>query len=316
MASPFITTAKKFEPKIRKALIKAWNQLRTQESRASIESALKEGGIEAVMSMFDNMGIVINKHISDVIDDAIKAGADLTILVIPAEAILNKDAVFDLFNPHTAEFISRYKLDLVKNITDNTREAVRNGLFEDSIAGVNPNTTARNFRNTMGLTPNQEKAVRNYRTYLENLDRQALKRALRDKRFDRTILNAIKSDTPLTKAQIDKMVNRYREKYIKYRAEVIARTESLRAISIGNDLNIRQMVLDGEIDLEAVRKFWHFGGKNVRDAHLSTPGLNRDGRRLDEHFITPLGPMMYPRDPNGTAANTVQCKCWVTYKLI
>ncbi len=315
--SIFITTAKKFEPKIRKALIKAWNQLRTQESMADIERALQSGGIEAVMDMFDDMGIVINKAVSESIDAAIKAGADLTAIVIPAPAILNKDAVFDLFNPYTADYINRYKLNLVQGITSNTREAMRNELAQDIVAGVNPKTTARNFKNTIGLTPNQQQAVRNYRGYLENLDRQALQRELRDKRFDPTVLRAIEEGKPLTTAQIDKMVNRYREKYIKYRAEVIARTESLRAVSIGNDLNIRQMILDGDIDLESVRKVWHYvGGPRTRDAHLKVPGLNPGGVMLDRPFVTPLGPLMFPRDPNGTAANTVQCRCWLTYKLI
>ena len=315
--SIFTQTAAKFEPKLRKALINAWNQLRTQESRAAIERALVEGGVEVVLSLFDNMGVVLDAHIGDILDDAIRAGGTAAATAIPTAALLNVDFRYDMFNPATVDFVRNYKLNLIQTITDNTREAVRNSLIEDTIAGKNPRVTARNFRNTIGLTPKQEQAVRNYDNFLRNLDREALNRQLRDKRFDRTLLRAIDSDTPLTEAQIQKMTNRYREKYIKYRSEVIARTESLRAVSIGNQSSIRQMIDNGDVDYNRVRKFWvSTAGPRTRDAHRNTPRLNPDGRLLDEPFQTPLGPLMFPRDPNGSAANTIQCRCTVRYEII
>lgn len=315
--SIYLTLAESFEPKIRKALIAAWNQLRTQESRAAIERALTTGGIEAVLSLFDDMDIKLTAALSDVVDDTLKAGAGATIIAIPTAAILNPDYVIDMFNPYTANFIRQYKLDLISTITNNTREAMRASLTTDLMEGVNPIATARNFRNNLGLTPYQERAVRNYRRYLESLDPTALNRILRDKRFDRTIRNAIASGKSLTADQVDKMTNRYRERYIKYRSEVIARTESLRAISIGNDLSIRQMIDAGDIDYLRVKKFWKFTHDNrTRHAHRQIPRLNAEGRYLDESFVTPLGPLKYPRDPQGSAENTVLCRCTVNYKII
>lgn len=315
--SVFIELAETFEPKFRKTLIEAWNKLRTQESRASIEKALIEGGIEAVMVLFNNMGVILDSAIGDILDEAVKAGGSLSISALPAAAILNPDIRFDMLNPATIDFIRSYKLNLINTITNNTREAVRNSLVEDITAGKNPRVTARNFKDSLGLTPRQEKAVRNYEKYLRTLDREALNRKLRDKRFDRTLLTAIDTDTPLTDAQIRKMVNRYREKYIKYRAEVIARSESLRAVSIGNQANIRQLINLGEIDYNFVRKFWVYTrGPRTRDAHRKIPSMNPNGRLLDEPFETPLGPLMFPRDPNGSAANTVQCRCTVRYEII
>ena len=315
--SPFIIEANKYEPKMRSALIKAFNELRTQESRAAIVRALQEGGIDGVMRLFENIEPKIAAQLSPVIDQALGAGAALPATMIPAGAFLNKDVAVSLYNQATVSYLERYKLDLIQQIGRNTREAVRTSLIADQIAGVNPVETARNFRNTLGLTEKQEQSVRNYKGYLENLDRQALQRELRDKRHDSVISRAIADQKPLTPEQIEKMTNRYREKYIKYRAETIARTEALRAVSIGNRAALDQMINNADVDTEKLRRFWHYtGDSRTRQAHRDIPGMNKEGRRLDEPFQTPLGPLMFPRDPSGSSANTVQCRCVEYYRLI
>ena len=315
--SPFIIEANKYEAPIRNALIKAFNELRTQESRAAIVRTLEKEGIEGVLRLFENIEPKLAAHLSPVIDQAIGSGATLPVSMIPAAGLLNDDIVISLYNSNTVGFFEKYKLELIQQIGANTRDAVRNSLIADSLEGINPVATARNFRNTLGLTANQEKAVRNYRKYLETLDSTALNRKLRDKRFDRSILNAINNDTPLSKEQIEKMTNRYRERYIKYRSETIARTESLRAVSIGNRMALDQMIFNGDVDVDRMRRFWHTSGdERVRSDHVKIPGMNIGGVKLNEPYQTPLGPLMYPRDPNGTAANTIQCRCTETYKLI
>lgn len=311
----FLTLADKYEPPVRKALIEAWNSLRTQESRASIVRALESGGVEAVMALFENMDGVINAAISKTLDDALSAGMYATITVIPPIALLNPDYVPDLYNPYTIAQIRDYKLGLIKNLSSTTKEAMRQSLTSDLMEGRNPLITARDFKNMIGLTPNQEKAVRNYRKYLETLDPQALQRALRDKRYDRTIINAIASREGIPADKIDTMVNRYRERYIKYRSQVIARTESLRAISIGNEMSVQQLIANGDLDYMGVKKYWHYTHDNrVRHSHTQIPGLNSKGRYLDESFVTPGGPLRFPRDPRGSGDNTIQCRCTVRYK--
>ena len=314
--SPFIIEANKYEPKMRSALIKAFNELRTQESRAAIVRALQEGGVEAVMRMYENIEPKIAAQLSPVIDQALGAGASLPATMIPAGAFLNKDVTVSLYNQATVSYLERYKLDLIQQIGSNTREAVRTSLIADQIAGINPVETARNFRNTLGLTAKQEQSVRNYRTYLETLDKQALQRELRDKRHDSVISRAIADQKPLSPEQIEKMTNRYREKYIKYRAETIARTEALRAVSIGNRAALDQMIGNADVDTEKLRRFWHYtGDSRTRQAHRDIPGMNKEGRKLDEPFQTPLGPLMLPRDPSGSAENTIKCRCVEFYRL-
>lgn len=314
--NPFEREAKKYEGKIAKALIEAFNALRTQMSGKELARVLIEEGPEAVINLYSDMFQKISFSVDSSLNEAIIGGSSLTRSLIPEPAWLNINHFFDIFNPTTASFIQTYKFGLITNISEVTRTAIRNLMVEDIREGRNPIATARGVRNSIGLTPGQERAVRNYRKYLETLDTQALQRALRDKRFDSTIKNAINMGKPLSTSQIEKMTNRYRERYIKYRSEVIAKTESLRAVTIGNEENIRQLIYNNDIDTENVRKYWKTrGDEKVRNFHQKIPGENSEGRSLDEDFSTPLGPLRYPRDPRGTAENTIQCRCWVSYKM-
>lgn len=228
--------------------------------------------------------------------------------------------LFSISAPFTAQYIRDYTARDVAEITQNTVEAIRNTVQRNEDAGVNPRTTARQFRENIGLTVRQEQAVANYRKSLENLDRVALQRKLRDARFDRTVLSAINNDKPLKREQIDRMVARYRERYIKHRSETISRTEQLRAVSVGQRQSMLQARDAGKLS-PRLRRFWVFThDSRVRHWHSTIPMLNSDGVTIDEQYLTePPGRVEYvtmPRDPDASAANTVQCRCRERYELI
>ena len=202
----------------------------------------------------------------------------------------------------------------MRNITEETREAIQQHLIHAVQTGQNPRTTARRLKETLGLTRRQEQAIRNYRTALENLETNALYRSLRDKRFDKTIRSAIKTNRPLTQTQINRMVERYRSKSLAYRAEMIARTESLRASSVGNRASITQMMNEGAIDPGNVRRQWVYThDKRTRSHHRSIPSLNEGGVAMDGAYVTEMGPLAFPRDPAGSASNTINCRCTERY---
>ena len=155
---------------------------------------------------------------------------------------------FDAINDRAVRLMRENKLRLVREFLDSQRAATQHALVEGVTEGLNPIAQARAFRDSIGLTSRQEAAVGNYRRLLQTGDRDALVRALRDRRYDPTVRRAIASDRPLTTSQIDRMVARYRERYIKYRSEVIARTESLKIVHQGNDEMYHQAVESGKLD--------------------------------------------------------------------
>lgn len=315
MADKLQFIASRFEPKIRRALLKAFEAMKKKLPISLIEQRLKDQGLLGVMSLLDNMETDLSGELSDDLENAIKESGRMSVQMMPKQALIG-EFHYTLFNETTAAVIRSYELNLIRQISEQTREAVRRGLQADIVSGRNPLDTARIFRSNLGLTERQEQAVRNYRNALENLDRNALERSLRDKRFDSSIRRAIKDNKSLTSDQINHMVQRYRERYIQYRSRVIARTESLRAVSIGHKTAMDQMIAQGAIDGTLVKRYWVYtSDSRTRPDHRRIPSMNKEGVAINEPFKTPDGPLMYPRDPNGSAENTIQCRCTVVYRM-
>lgn len=221
--------------------------------------------------------------------------------------------VFDVVNDLAVAAMQANRLTLVREFTDEQRRATQTALLTGIEAGINPRAQARNFRQSIGLTTRQWAAVTNYRRALESVgtdDRavaDALSRELRDRRFDRTVRAAVARQRPLGAAKIDQMVERYTQRFIKYRSEVIGRTEALRAVHEGNEEGYRQAIANGTIDAERLRRTWstRLDGRE-RDTHLL---LNGEEKRWGEPWVTRHGAIRYPGDPEAPAAETIQCRC-------
>jgi hypothetical protein len=223
---------------------------------------------------------------------------------------------FGLTNPKTIEYLRTAEANLIREATRQTQAAVMTVIRDGVTAGRNPLDVARDIKQFIGLTDRQTQAVLNYRRALETRDSAALQRMLRDRRFDPTVRAAIANDTPLKPAQIDKMVERYRQRYLKYRAETIARTEAIRAVNKGNQLLWQQAVDDGKVEVGKIRRKWIYTHDlKTRHAHRTIPGLNPDGVGLNEPFQSALGPIKFPGDPDASAANTINCRCTVVTRF-
>jgi hypothetical protein len=193
----------------------------------------------------------------------------------------------------------------------------------------------------IGLTDRQAQAVKNFRKELEtfHLRRSAggynlggkisrapggaqvyaldedgqlkdgiLERRLRDFRFDGQLQRAMQQGKPLTPAQIDKMVEAYARKYLKYRSETIARTEALRTTNFGVQDAWRQAIASGTVPEENIRRQWVLS----RDERLCSlcapvPRMNpKLGVAFGQPFATPKGAQMLPPlHPN------CRCTIWV-----
>lgn len=215
---------------------------------------------------------------------------------------------FDQTNPFSVRQARDNQLRLVNQFTQQQRRATREALIDGVRRGANPLEQARAFRDSIGLTERQVRAVNNYRRLLTDQSAEALDRALRDRRFDRTVRSAINSGKPLTSSQIENMVGRYHERYIKYRSQVIARTEALRSVHQGKDAMYRQSFEDGTLNPDNVTNEWNTARDDrVRDTHTSIHGQVKP---FGEPFITSKGnALRYPTDPEAPAEESIQCRC-------
>jgi len=214
-------------------------------------------------------------------------------------------------NPDVVARLQSNEFRLIRELSDQSRKAVADAIRKGITEGRNPIDVARDVRAHIGLTERQAQAVRNYRQALQDADRSALNRVLRDRRFDPTVRSALgDAGNNLSASQIDSMVARYEARTLKYRAETIARTESTRALNEGNTQTWRQAVADGLLSADQITRRWIYTRDDrTRDAHIAIPGMNPDGVGLDQPFETPLGPLLYPGDPAGTPDNVIQCRC-------
>jgi hypothetical protein len=319
MSDQTINIALRFETRIRNAVIRAFNGIRSQVVIDDLTDIIKAEGVAGALRILRDLQIegFVDKEVIGEINDEVAETGKTIFAFLPAATLTGLVFNYSILEPSTANMIRDYNFGLIQSISQNTREAIKNSVAASILDGDDYIDTAKTFKDTIGLTPKQEQVVRNYKTNLQTLDYYALDRRLRDKRFDTTIRRAIDNNTPLTKDQIDKMVSSYRIRYIKHRAETIARTESMRAMALGEYTSGIQAANSGALDVDKTRRFWiHMDDNRTRNHHRQIPGLNSEGVAVDGTFITPLGPLRFPRDPRGTASNTVNCRCIVEYREI
>ena len=231
--------------------------------------------------------------------------------------ILGVTIDFDQSNERAVAHIRQERFRHIREFGEEQTRATRLALTDGVKRGLNPREQARAFRRSIGLTTRQQQSVINFRTYLERAaqgDSTALQRKLRDRRFDPTIRRALRTGDPLTPDQIERMTGRYRERYIKYRSEVIARTESLRAVHVAQDDATNQAIDEGHVDRDNVNRTWitSVDGRE-RDSHRL---LNGVVRKMEEPFPGLAGLILYPGDPNAPAEETIQCRCSLAIRVI
>lgn len=225
---------------------------------------------------------------------------------------------FDQTNMRAVQMMQQNRLRLIREFTADQRATLRQVMTRGIAEGLNPRDQARLFRDSVGLTARQEAAVANYRRLLsarqgglpslEVLDRQ-----LRDGRFDRAVLSALRRETPLPQSQINNMVSRYQQRYIAYRAETIGRTEALRSAHQGSEEMYQQAFDNGEIDPNAVTRTWMSSrDARVRDSHARLSGQSR---KVGESWSSGGGELRYPGDPDAPAEETIQCRCVLTTRI-
>jgi hypothetical protein len=215
---------------------------------------------------------------------------------------------FDLLNPDAIAFLSTYVMELIKQVSDETRRAIADVVMNAFQYGGHPYEQARTIRNMIGLTQQQSQAVANFRRMLENEPLAALTRDLRDHRFAATLQQVGRMKGQLSKEQIDKMAQRYYDRYLKYRAEMIARTETIRASAMGQMETWRQAIAQGLLPQNMKRKWTVTYDDRLCKSCRSIPKLNPEGRGMDEQFMSDIGavdgPPLHPH-----------CRCALVKKV-
>jgi hypothetical protein len=280
-----------------------------------------------------NLDPVAFERLERVMTEAYSAGGQAEVGNIPTLRDPSGGRVIFRFGVRDTEgeaWLRQHSTQLVTRIVENQREAIRTALSEGLEAGRNPRSTALDVVGRMdrasngrtggiiGLTAPQERYVASARAELLSGDETQLRaflgRERRDKRFDRTVLAAIKAGKPIPLADVDRIVARYSDRLLALRGEMLARTETMTTLSRGRYDAVLQQIQSGKIDAQDVTKLWRSVGDG-RDRH-SHRALNGETARFDIAFVSPSGALLrYPGDPQAPGSETVGCRCWLTYKI-
>lgn len=302
---PLIQAADKMQGRIKQAYLDAIESVRGDLTVREISAALERGDAARVMELLnldERLASALGgsglqpgiRNVRQALQETFAAGAQAAMQTLPQQ--IGVDLAFNLMNPEAVKFLDSYTFNLIRETTQQTRDSVQAVIVRAFREGGHPYEQARSIRDMIGLTTTQEVAVANYRSALEDGGasdlRNALGRSLRDGRYDRGLLRAIREEQPVSPERIDAMVDRYRERYLKYRAETIARTESIRASNKGQRELWRQAVEQDLMSDDAQRE-WQASDDERQCEECGD--LDGEERGLDEEFAPSI---MEPPDPH------------------
>jgi hypothetical protein len=315
--------ASTWEPKLRDAFLAAVRAVTDRANLTVITRLLENGDIDAAFRAL-NIDPADFSQFALIHQQAFNSGGAAAADTIPPflqPAGHSVRVLFNVRNPSAEAWVSQRSLKLITEIVDDQRDMVRDFLQRGLASGEHPRTVALNLvgrvsatsrvrtGGVIGLHSTQEQWLANYANDLGSTDpvalRSLLDRGLRDKRFDAAVLKAIREGRGLPSDTQIKMRTAYANKALKWRADNISRTETLRALGAAQIEAYQQAIDKGHLDKTLVRRFWQTAGdERVRPTHRLISGMNKDGRAWDEPFQTPDGPSMHaPHDKDP------QCRC-------
>jgi len=307
-----IGVADRLAGRLQQALIDAVGVASGSISLQELTKAIEAGNTNAILDIITGslsralagQGLAAGKaSLQDAAQMIFSSAAKTAVGEMPAS--ISTALSMNLMNQNAVSFLDKYTFDTIRGITNDTRGALTQVLTRAFSEGGSPEEIAREMRQMIGLTAAQDTAIANYRRALESGTssglKDALARSLRDGRYDRSLLRAIQTGQGMSADKIDKLTERYRARYLQYRANAIARTESIRVANAGQMEAWRQAREQGLLD--GAEREWQAAGDD-RDCEVCD-GLDGEVVGFDEPFSTGV---MHP--PQHT-----HCRCGVKLKI-
>lgn len=300
-----------FSPRVYDLLLQYYSLIMDKTDDNKILDAMKNSGVDTLVNYFPDL---LQIEVADNLKRALRNAW-----------VHDGRLLYDYGNgnymlppiPHNSiKELEEQNLNSFPELNDEQREEIKIALTSGIITGNNPKNSARRFRDCLMINVEQESDIAAYRQFLIELNPKSIDVKFRDRRYDRTVSNAIKRKIPLSSEYVEKLVAHYRQRLLQYYSESIARTESLKAIHMGEYNGLLAALLSGKITAN-VKRLWRAGpGINCREAeHDLIPILNPNGVKINESFITKLGLLRFPLDPLGVKGDIINCTCSVTYKI-
>lgn len=266
--------ARKFEPAMRAAILRALRKLGDSIDLEAIAAAIESGGVEAAIRalQFDQAAAsAVRSELSATLAEAYAASGAAT------AAFVRSEEAFDVLSTRGLRFLESRAATLVQQIGDDARMAIRSAVVDARGMGLSANNAARLIRPLVGVMPQHSGAPM--------------------RRLGQLLANGIAEDKAFAE------MRSYTERLRQHRALTIARTEPRFAASYGQREAMEQAIDDGLFERTELQRQWVL----VQAEHEpNDPCVELDGVivGMDEEFP---GGYMAPPDPHPN------CTCQLEY---
>lgn len=321
-----------WEPILRAAFIEAIDDIRSNIVLRRIVERMERGDIAGAIQAM-NLDEAAFRPLDEAIRQAFSGGGVAAVEQMPVLRDPEGHRIvirFDARNIEAESWLREHSATLLRAILEDQREAIRVSLAEGLARGDNPTraaldvvgrvsrATGRREGGILGLTAQQSSYVGRARQELLSGDPDALRnylsRGRRDKRFDKTVMKALREGKPLPRDVVDKIVSRYSDGLLKLRADTMALHETFTGLNEAKMQAYRQAIAKGAVRVETLTKSWH----DSRDGRVRHSHWVMNGQKVpfDGKFVSPSGALLdYPHDPKAPLAETLGCRCWMNVKM-
>lgn len=222
--------------------------------------AFKSGSIDAVQKAvgLEQFSAKMSEVVSPV-TSAFIAGSKQAFKELPTR-VGQKARSIDLMSPFVKQYINNHSANLVTNITEETRIALKDAIRKMMRSGASYRAMANDIQKFIGLTIPQQNKLEKLRSTLIN--------------------------NKLNQEQVDSALGKQWRIMIKARAETIGRTESFNAIGAGRQGMWSQLAKDGVIELET-KRIW-YTSKDERECEICA-SLHNQKKGINEPFVADNG---------------------------
>lgn len=275
---------------------RAFLQFAQQVQNADIEALIAAGDFAAIDQLFDLPAQRFAAAWNSTFVDIGTREAQSIELAQKARAQGTVTGTFNPGDPEAADLMRRASLALIRNLTAQQRRATRRALARGLRQGLGTEALAELVRNSIGLDENRQRQL------------EIFEDALRGMRAEDMEQPEATRPPVLSDKQIRQRVKRKADQLLRHRAEVIARTESLKITSQARDNALRQSVRAVGQPEELVGVEWiAVQDSRTREAHRERNGQRR---RLGEEFA----PGIY-KPGDGPPEESLNCRCSLLYEF-
>lgn len=324
----------RLEPAIFEAFLAAIDQITDAAQMRRLVAAIEAGQIEeAIEALRIEQGFF--SPLNDAIRQAYLVGGAFALSGLRLKDPYSGDKFvmgFDGRHVRAERWLRDRSSDLIVEVIEDQKAMARTVIREAMERGEHPratalalvgrmnNTTGKREGGFIGLHSIYAGAVKNAEKELRALDAGYFDRERRDKRFDGTVRKAIADGKDLSEADIERIVQRYKDRLKALRGQTIARTESINALRAGQWEGFQQLVESGQVRADQISVKWSATmDSRTRHDHRH---LNGQTVRMGQFFEPVLGVMMqYPgdlthsTDAKALAGQTINCRCWPEIRI-